>query len=463
MYLKTKVFFCRLTLFISKIRWITYMAESDFKEWSCKERGGKKFKPIGGKEQISPRLWYQRDTDQVIYSTVFRKLQRKSQLLPPLDPRRRTRLIHTLEVARIASEISAKLGLDDRLTEAISLAHDLANSPFGAVGNKVLKKLTQESGSTFTHEEAGMLMVQTLSAKVINGSDVPQVAKIIEDSAGVPEDAKWKFKESDIEISVSRRNGKYYQYLISPEVLDGVKNHNEGGKPQTLEGQVLKAADNFAYISQDIDDLIKTGLLDAQEYENNSGKNIEVNGKELNWTDINRFCVNVDVKNVFSRKSGDRIGTMIARYVQYNINRLKLREVEMCESKILKKEIPTLKIDPGLEHVINFIWTHITQDSYKKNHIFTSNKIQKVKLKQLFNILIEVGRNSLKNKNKSIEQFFESLKGTRFTNKSEEWKVAYLISHLSWDEVETITNSFHQRDYSFALDLGGDAIYPSQS
>src|SRR5258707_511482 len=117
-----------------------------FMGWSCGERA--KLRYPSSRPAYAQRTWYERDIDQIVYSTVFRKMQRKSQLLPAGDPRRRTRLIHTLEVSRIATEISRKLGIDPTLTEAIALGHDLANCAYGAVGNKELSERSAGTAGT---------------------------------------------------------------------------------------------------------------------------------------------------------------------------------------------------------------------------------------------------------------------------------------------------------------------------
>ena len=101
------------------------MPSKNFSEWSCLEREKQHYSMANH----DIRRWYQRDIDQITHSTCFRKLQRKSQLLSEKDPRSRSRLIHTIEVSRIAMEISEKLGLSKALTEAICLAHDIGTSP----------------------------------------------------------------------------------------------------------------------------------------------------------------------------------------------------------------------------------------------------------------------------------------------------------------------------------------------
>jgi len=131
-----------------------------FNEFSCCDRANESYNDFGNSAQ--PRRWYQHDIDQIVYSPAFRKLQKKYQLLSEKDPRCRSRMVHTLEVSRIAKEISEQLGLNIELTEAIALGHDLANTAFGNPSNRFLKRMT---GGFFTHEEAGSLMLKYIGMK----------------------------------------------------------------------------------------------------------------------------------------------------------------------------------------------------------------------------------------------------------------------------------------------------------
>ena len=140
------------------------MPSRNFSEWSCLEREKQHYSMANH----DIRRWYQRDIDQITHSTCFRKLQRKSQLLSEKDPRSRSRLIHTIEVSRIAMEISEKLGLSKELTEAICLAHDIGTSPYGCIGNTFLREHARQE---FSHEMAGALMLLLISKKSTNNED----------------------------------------------------------------------------------------------------------------------------------------------------------------------------------------------------------------------------------------------------------------------------------------------------
>lgn len=161
------------------------------------------------------RTEYQRDRDRIIHCKSFRRLKHKTQVfLSPMGDHYRTRLTHTLEVTQIARTISRALLLNEDLTEAIGLGHDLGHTPFGHAGERVLNALTGH----FKHNEQSLRVVDIL--------------------------------END---------GKGLNLTF--EVRDGILNHTSKGNPSTLEGKVVSYADRIAYINHDINDAIRAGLI----------------------------------------------------------------------------------------------------------------------------------------------------------------------------------------------------------
>ena len=159
---------------------------------------------------------FQRDRDRVIHSKAFRRLKDKTQVfLTPEGDHYRTRLTHTLEVAQIARTISRSLNLNEDLTEAIALAHDLGHTPFGHAGERALNRVCSHG---FKHAEQSV-----------------RVVKFIE------------------------RDGRGLN--LTKEVLDGIRNHGMEGKPKTLEGQVVRLSDKIAYMHHDLDDAVRAGIL----------------------------------------------------------------------------------------------------------------------------------------------------------------------------------------------------------
>ncbi|MDR2899148.1 MAG: deoxyguanosinetriphosphate triphosphohydrolase [Clostridiales bacterium] len=177
----------------------------------------------GRKEPISPcdvRTDYQRDRDRITHSKSFRRLMHKTQVfIAPEGDHYRTRLTHTLEVAQIARTISRALCLNEDLTEAIALGHDLGHTPFGHTGEEALDNLWPEG---FSHNEQSI-----------------RVCEVIE------------------------RDGKGLNLTL--EVLDGILNHRGSCDPHTLEGKVVQISDKIAYINHDIDDAIRADLLREED------------------------------------------------------------------------------------------------------------------------------------------------------------------------------------------------------
>lgn len=167
-------------------------------------------------EPCSLRTCYQRDRDRIIHSKAFRRLMHKTQaFISPEGDHYRTRLTHTLEVSQIARTISRCLRLNEDLTEAIALGHDLGHTPFGHLGEDDLNRVVPGG---FHHNEQSVRVVEKIE-----------------------------------------KNGKGLN--LSREVLDGILNHRGAGTPSTLEGKVVQISDKIAYINHDIDDAIRAGVL----------------------------------------------------------------------------------------------------------------------------------------------------------------------------------------------------------
>ena len=164
------------------------------------------------------RTDYQRDRDRIIHSKALRRLMHKTQVfLAPEGDHYRTRLTHTLEVAQIARSIARSLRLNEDLTEAIAMGHDLGHTPFGHNGETYLDE---------RHPGGFMHNIQSL-----------RVVDILETQHG--------------------RRGMN----LTGEVRDGILNHTGPAKPMTLEGQVVKISDRIAYINHDIDDAMRSGII----------------------------------------------------------------------------------------------------------------------------------------------------------------------------------------------------------
>lgn len=428
------------------------MDNKSFEEWSCLNREQEAYSL--GKGDI--RRWYQRDIDQITHSTCFRKLQRKSQLLSEKDPRSRSRLIHTIEVSRIAMEISEKLGLSKELTEAICLAHDIGTSPYGYIGNSFLKKRAEQD---FSHEMAGALMLLMISEKVTdNEMYTNEIETLVEDD-DFSGKAEIKISTFPNRLYVSRdiykkKHGeKYYMHHISPEIIDGVFNHGEAGVPNTLEGQVVRFADNIAYLSQDIEDLFITEILESRTFKSYASKNarLQLGKQSMSWRDIDSDEM-PSLKDAFNENRGRRIAAFVSRFVAYNLKQLSSDKLETRSSEILQEKIPILECDQGMQFVINYIWNFIEQN-YDHPLIQTSNAIQEEKIEQLWEI-ISNSQSGFPDKNPTYLRFMEKADAWSLFKKCKtEWKIAFFISHLSWFDVDLILDSYHERNNTFELDI----------
>lgn len=167
-------------------------------------------------EKSDMRTDFQRDRDRILHSKAFRRLKHKTQVfLSPFDDHFRTRLTHTLEVSQIARSIARALDLNEDLTEAISLGHDLGHTPFGHCGEGVLNELV--SGG-FNHNIQSVRVVEILE----------------------------------------RLN-------LCRETVEGIMTHSWGFEPTTPEGKVVQLADKIAYINHDIEDSIRAGVISESD------------------------------------------------------------------------------------------------------------------------------------------------------------------------------------------------------
>lgn len=165
------------------------------------------------------RTEFQRDRDRLIHSKAFRRLKHKTQVfIIPEGDHYRTRLTHTLEVSQISRTIARGLRLNEDLTEAICMGHDLGHTPFGHAGEAILNQIHPGG---FRHNEQSLRVVEKLEGK--NGLNLT-----------------W-------------------------EVRDGILNHTGNEAPATLEGQIVKLADRIAYINHDIDDAIRGKVIRQED------------------------------------------------------------------------------------------------------------------------------------------------------------------------------------------------------
>ncbi|SDZ20192.1 dGTPase [Proteiniborus ethanoligenes] len=200
------------------------------------------------------RTDFQRDRDRIIHSKAFRRLKHKTQVfLAPEGDHYRTRLTHTLEVAQISRTIARALGLNEDLTEAIALGHDLGHTPFGHTGEKVLDEIHKKG---FKHNEQSLKVVDLLQS-----------------------------------------SGGTKGLNLTHEVRDGILNHTGDTIPITLEGQIIRYADRIAYINHDIDDSIRGNIITESMLPKECVRVLGLKSRERINTMINDIVINSYEKN----------------------------------------------------------------------------------------------------------------------------------------------------------------------
>ena len=252
------------------------------------------------------RTEFQRDRDRIIYSKAFLRLKNKTQVFfSPEGDHYRTRLTHTIDVSQIARSISRSLALNEDLTEAIALGHDLGHTPFGHAGERVLNSLNPAG---FAHNEQSLRVVDVLE-----------------------------------------KEGKGLNLTF--EVRDGIVNHKKSGTPVTLEGKAVSWADRIAYVNHDIEDAIRAGIIATSDlprreievlgnssrerintmitsiYENSVGKNEVVMGaaEGESLENLRKFMFERVYITEMSEKEEERAKRMLTgMYEYYNAHREKL-------------------------------------------------------------------------------------------------------------------------------------------
>lgn len=261
-------------------------------------------------EECPIRTCFQRDRDRIIHSEAFRRLKHKTQVfLSPGGDHYRTRLTHTLEVSQIARTIARALALNEDLTEAAALGHDLGHTPFGHAGERALREL---SGIDFKHYEQSV-----------------RVAEKIE------------------------KHGRGLN--LTAEVKNAILCHTHGEKAFTLEGQIIRYADKIAYINHDIDDAQAAGLMSEEDIPfelrkalgfrkserinklvldvvSNSGKQIAMSGEtEKSFSELCDFMYDFIYNGTVCKTEDDKACSIIERlYLYYVKNVCEMPEIFVC-------------------------------------------------------------------------------------------------------------------------------------
>lgn len=252
------------------------------------------------------RTEFQRDRDRIIHSKAFRRLMHKTQVfLSPEGDHYRTRLTHTLEVSQVARTIARNLGLNEDLTEAISMGHDLGHTPFGHNGEMVLDKIHP---SGFRHNEQSL-----------------RVAEVLE--------------------CTENRKGMNLTF----EVKDGILNHTGKLPATTLEGQVVKISDRIAYINHDIDDAIRSGVISIDDLPKEPIKLFGTGHRER---------INCMVSNVVFHSDGQSLVSMDEEH-QKQLDVLRsFMFANVYKSQKVKKEEDLAKVEVVISSLYDYFINH---------------------------------------------------------------------------------------------------------
>lgn len=187
------------------------------------------------------RIEFQRDRDRIIHSKAFRRLKHKTQVfISPEFDHYRTRLTHTLEVTQISRTVARALRLNEDLTEAIGMGHDVGHAPYGHVGEEALDEAYRkyDPKARFRHYEHSLRIVD----------------KLENNNKGL--NLTWEVRDGILHHSKGSSD------LLAGESLD---NWLQKGKPSTLEGQIIRICDRVAYVNHDIDDALRAGFIKFEE------------------------------------------------------------------------------------------------------------------------------------------------------------------------------------------------------
>jgi dGTPase len=264
-----------------------------------------------GRERDEPpdpvRMVFQRDRDRILHSKSFRRLKHKTQVfLSPEGDHYRTRLTHTLEVSQIARTISRALRLNEDLTEAICLGHDLGHTPFGHAGEAILNEIVPGG---FRHYEQSLRVVEKLE-----------------------------------------KDGKGLN--LTCEVRDGILKHSKGagavfskhdkGRPATLEGQVVRVSDIIAYVNHDLDDAIRSGLIDPGDIPGQFAETLgNSHSARINTLvrDVIQSSLSVDLETISMSPGILQAMLDLRRFLYKSVYALSIPRAELLKAKKMLSDI----------------------------------------------------------------------------------------------------------------------------
>ena len=293
---------------------------------------------------IDERTCFQRDRDRILHSAAFRRLKHKTQVfLNEQGDYYRTRLTHTIEVSQISRSISFALNLNEDLTEAIALSHDLGHPPFGHAGEEILNEKMISYGG-FDHNEQALRILCELEKRYPNFIGL---------------NLCWETLDGII-----KHNGiidKPRQFL---KILDS-KFQFDLNSNTSLEGQVAAIADDIAYLTHDFDDGLNSGILNINQIKNLPIIDMiirEISNKFINITD--QFLAHEMVRRLISVLVQDTINNSKLNIKNYNIQ--SVENVKHCPKPIVCFSSKTLSnVSVIRDFLLNKLWHHPKVDKSK--------------------------------------------------------------------------------------------------
>jgi len=256
-----------------------------------------------GTGKRGPRDAFQRDRDRIIHSVPFRRLRHKTQVfVAPDGDHFRVRLTHSLEVAQIGRTMARALGLNEDLTEALCLAHDIGHPPFGHSGEEVLRAQMAESGG-FDHNAHTIRLLTRLESPYPRHSGLNLSWETLEGLAkhnGPVADPPWALAEADSEFPLDLKTWP------------------------SLEAQVAAVADDIAYDNHDIDDGLRAGLFTLEEM-------LEVPLIARAWAEVRERFPDVEEARLVPELVRDQIGLMVGDVLEETARRLRETPVESAD------------------------------------------------------------------------------------------------------------------------------------
>ena len=312
---------------------------SNYATFSQKTKGRMIFE-----NHIDERTCFQRDRDRILHSAAFRRLKHKTQVfLNEQGDYYRTRLTHTIEVSQISRSISFALNLNEDLTEAIALSHDLGHPPFGHAGEAILNEKMISYGG-FDHNEQALRIVCELEKRYPNFIGL---------------NLCWETLDGII-----KHNGiidKPRQFL---KILDS-KFQFDLNSNTSLEGQVAAIADDIAYLTHDFDDGLNSGMLNINQIKNLPIIDMiirEISNKFVNITD--QFLAHEMVRRLISVLVQDTINNSKLNIKNYNIQ--SVENVRHCPKPIVCFSNKTLSnVSVIRDFLLNKLWHHPKVDKSK--------------------------------------------------------------------------------------------------